>query len=62
MLQLLITAGTLVLFGLLFAAICAVPAFILMLLLGALASVTGWACAIGFLPCFIITLIIAIFL
>ena len=62
MLNLLITAGVLALFAAIFLAICAVPAYILMLLLGALASVTGWSCAIGFVPCFIITLIIAIFL
>ena len=36
-------------------------AWILMLLLGALASVTGWACAIGFVPCFIICVIIGLF-
>jgi hypothetical protein len=45
-----------------FVAICTVPAFILMILLGVLASLTGWACAIGFLPCLIITIIVGIFL
>lgn len=43
------------------AAFLAVPAAVLMLLLGVLASLTGWACAIGFAPCFIIVLILAIF-
>jgi len=60
--RLLANISVFLLFAAVFAAICAVPAFILMLLLGALASATGWACAIGFIPCFIITLIIAIFL
>lgn len=62
MLKLLLTAFVLGLFTAIFLALCAIPAAILMLLLGALASATGWACAIGFVPCFIITVIIAIFL
>ena len=40
----------------------ALGAWILMLLLGWLASLTGWACAIGFLPSFVICLIISLFL
>lgn len=44
-----------------FLALVAIPSFILMILLGVLASLTGWACAIGFLPCFIIVLILGLF-
>jgi hypothetical protein len=42
-----------------FAALTALSAGCLMLLLGALASVTGWPCALGFIPCFLIILILA---
>jgi hypothetical protein len=63
MIKLLIVTVTLGLFALFFAALCAIPAFVLMLLLGALASVTGYAVlALPFIACFIITVIIAIFL
>jgi hypothetical protein len=43
-----------------FLAVAVFPAWLLMLLMGVLASVTGWPVAIGFIPCFIIVLIMAI--
>ena len=62
MLALIITVFTLLLGVGIFLAIVAIPSFILMILLGVLASLTGWACAIGFLPCFVIVLILGLFL
>lgn len=62
MLAILIVILTLAFVAALFLALCTIPAAILMLLLGALASLTGWACAIGFLPCLVITLILGLFL
>lgn len=45
----------------LFLALTAIPAFILMILLGVLASLTGWSTAIGFLACYVITIILGLF-
>lgn len=47
--------------GLLFAGV-AFGAWILMLLLGLLASLTGWACAIGFWASFVICFILQLFI
>ena len=61
MIGLIVTLFSLLLVAAFFAAVISVPAFILMVLLGVLASLTGWAVAIGFLPCFVIAVILGLF-
>lgn len=61
MIAFLATAGVVLLAVAIIVACLSVGAWILMILLGTLASLTGWSVAIGFLPCLVIVAIISLF-